>query len=107
MLRPWIGWLTAWSFDRLRLWAEREITPERSRRSAWAEVAVRAGAVVLAVAGPLGAALTALPAVLVPPRAGTPAARRCVRKPPDRTSARAPQALAHLTAPTAAPTPAP
>lgn len=32
--RPLIGWATAWSFDRLRLWAEREQTPEISMRFA-------------------------------------------------------------------------
>jgi hypothetical protein len=32
--RPLIGWATAWSFDRLRLWIERGITPETSRNSA-------------------------------------------------------------------------
>jgi len=29
LLRRLIGWLTAWSFDRLRIWAERGIEPER------------------------------------------------------------------------------
>jgi hypothetical protein len=29
--RPLIGWATAWSFDRLRLWIERGIPPELSR----------------------------------------------------------------------------
>lgn len=28
--RPWIGWATAWSFDRLRLWLEKEQSPESS-----------------------------------------------------------------------------
>lgn len=28
--RPWIGWATAWSFDRLRLWIEQGQTPESS-----------------------------------------------------------------------------
>jgi hypothetical protein len=28
--RPLLGWATAWSFDRLRLWAERSQTPETS-----------------------------------------------------------------------------
>jgi hypothetical protein len=32
--RPLIGWATAWSFDCLRLWAERGIVPEASRRMA-------------------------------------------------------------------------
>ena len=30
--RPLLGWATAWSFDRLRLWLEEEIPPERSLR---------------------------------------------------------------------------
>ncbi|MCW3493681.1 SRPBCC family protein [Microbacterium sp. SSM24] len=29
IVRPLIGWLTAWSFDRLRLWAETGTPPER------------------------------------------------------------------------------
>lgn len=29
--RPLIGWATAWSFDCLRLWAERDVRPEESR----------------------------------------------------------------------------
>src|SRR5207248_2339291 len=29
--RPLLGWATAWSFDRLRLWIEKGITPETSR----------------------------------------------------------------------------
>src|ERR1700680_2652950 len=32
--RPLIGWATAWSFDRLRLWIERGIPPEASRNQA-------------------------------------------------------------------------
>jgi hypothetical protein len=31
LFRPLIGWATAWSFDRLRLWIERGIPPEASR----------------------------------------------------------------------------
>jgi hypothetical protein len=29
LLRPVIGWMTAWSFDRLRIWAETGTAPER------------------------------------------------------------------------------
>jgi hypothetical protein len=32
LFRPLIGWATAWSFDRLRLWLERDIPPEVSMR---------------------------------------------------------------------------
>lgn len=34
LFRPLMGWATAWSFDRLRLWAERGIEPELSGRMA-------------------------------------------------------------------------
>lgn len=34
IFRPVIGWATAWSFDRLRLWIEDGIPPERSMRQA-------------------------------------------------------------------------
>jgi hypothetical protein len=34
VFRPVMGWATAWSFDRLRLWAESEIAPEISMRFA-------------------------------------------------------------------------
>jgi hypothetical protein len=32
VFRPLMGWATAWSFDRLRLWIERDIPPEVSMR---------------------------------------------------------------------------
>jgi hypothetical protein len=31
LFRPLIGWATAWSFDRLRLWVEHDVSPEVSR----------------------------------------------------------------------------
>jgi hypothetical protein len=34
IFRPLIGWATAWGFDRMRLWAERDIAPEISLRFA-------------------------------------------------------------------------
>lgn len=34
VFRPLLGWATAWSFDRLRLWLEREIPPAVSMRQA-------------------------------------------------------------------------
>lgn len=36
IFRPLMGWATAWSFDRLRLWIEKGITPETSREKALA-----------------------------------------------------------------------
>src|ERR1700730_2951309 len=35
IFRPLLGWATAWSFDRLRLWIERGISPEASRDRAF------------------------------------------------------------------------
>ena len=32
LFRPFVGWATAWSFDRLRLWLEDGVSPEASRR---------------------------------------------------------------------------
>lgn len=40
--RPLIGWATAWSFDRLRLWIERGVPPEVSRAHAWIYSVARA-----------------------------------------------------------------
>ncbi|MFB7587320.1 hypothetical protein [Streptomyces sp. NPDC056169] len=109
LFRPLMGWATAWSFDRLRLWCERGITPEHSRNRWLLEAAVR----VLLVAVPI--ALTRLPlglvslyavpltvlglaaAVLVPPSSRAPAARRCLRTPPARS--REPRLLATLEQP--------
>src|SRR5262245_9567802 len=39
VFRPGFGWATAWSFDRLRLWLEDGIPPERSRDLAIAHAA--------------------------------------------------------------------
>jgi hypothetical protein len=43
VFRPLFGWATAWSFDRLRLWLEEGIAPERSRDQALAHVLAVAG----------------------------------------------------------------
>ncbi|MFC8828202.1 hypothetical protein ACFT9I_22980 [Streptomyces sp. NPDC057137] len=102
VFRPLMGWATAWSFDRLRLWCEHGVSPARSLAYAVAELAVR----LLAVVGALGpAVLSGMPAVivlafaalaalllLVPPLPHTPAARRCLRTPPGRPAATAPTA---------------
>ena len=42
-VRPVFGWATAWSFDRLRLWLEEGIAPERARDQALAHAAAVAG----------------------------------------------------------------
>lgn len=41
--RPLIGWATAWSFDRLRLWLERGIDPAHALRLAVAHAVARLG----------------------------------------------------------------
>jgi DoxX-like family len=42
VFRPVLAWATAWSFDRLRLWLERDVSPNAERRSfvthAWAKI---------------------------------------------------------------------
>ena len=43
LFRPLFGWATAWSFDRLRLWLEDGIAPERSRNQAIAHAAAVIG----------------------------------------------------------------
>ncbi|WP_052509813.1 hypothetical protein [Kitasatospora griseola] len=122
LVRPVVGWLTAWSFDRLRLWAERGISPERALWHGLAEVAVRAGAAALAgvvdaavtgqaVAGVLTAGVVLVFSALVPPSPVTPAARRCRRRPRPgargRATARAPRLLAALAPPSDRPAPSP
>ncbi|MFI1995246.1 hypothetical protein [Actinoplanes sp. NPDC020271] len=81
---PLFGWATAWSFDRLRLWLERGVPPERARRHAVAEFVLRATLVVVAIV--TGWWLLAVPAVLLPPHPLTPAARRCRRRPRKETA---------------------
>lgn len=43
VFRPLLGWATAWSFDTVRLWAERDIAPETSRLRAVVNLGVRLG----------------------------------------------------------------
>ncbi|MGW4299914.1 hypothetical protein ACWEHT_09075 [Streptomyces sp. NPDC004646] len=102
LLRPLNVWATAWSFDRLRLWLERGITPERALANWLTELAVRALVLTACVAGlglepmlPLLGPLAPVLAFLCPlllvlvislalfksPLPGTPAARRCLRSP--------------------------
>ncbi|WBB67151.1 SRPBCC family protein [Micromonospora sp. WMMD812] len=104
--RPLFGWATAWSFDRLRLWLEHGVPPERARGNAGWEVALRVLAVTAVgvltppAVGPAGRAVAVLAATVlalaVPPRPHTPAARRCRRRPPDRLAARPPSLLEKL-----------
>jgi hypothetical protein len=43
IFRPLIGWATAWSFDRLRLWLERGIVPEHAMRQTLVHGVARVG----------------------------------------------------------------
>jgi uncharacterized membrane protein YphA (DoxX/SURF4 family) len=45
LFRPLMGWATAWSFDRLRLWLEQGLDPAASRRLAVAHGVARLGLV--------------------------------------------------------------
>ena len=89
LFRPAMGWATAWSFDRLRIWLEDGIPPERSLRRWALDAALRV--VVCAAAGlitpaPVAAAAT-LAVICLPARRSVPSARRCLRRPSDRLSA--------------------
>ncbi|MFJ8789544.1 hypothetical protein [Streptomyces sp. NPDC102462] len=118
LLRPLMGWATAWSFDRLRLWLERGITPERALLNWLAELLVRALVLAAGCAGlgagsfvphfgsfapavaflcPLLLLVAMALALFKAPLPGTPAARRCLRTAPAR--ARAPHLLCSLANP--------
>jgi hypothetical protein len=43
LFRPLIGWATAWSFDRLRLWIDQKVPPRFSRRMALIHATARLG----------------------------------------------------------------
>lgn len=91
VVRPLMGWLTAWSFDRLRLWLEIGIPPESSRNQAIAEVAARIGLVLAASTHSVAAAmLVGVFVVTLPPLPTTPAARRGRRTPRHSAGARPP-----------------
>lgn len=75
---PVFGWATAWSFDRLRLWLEDGVTPERARRNATIELLARAALIAIAV---WTEPWVAILAIALPPHKHTPAARRCQRRP--------------------------
>ncbi|MFJ3854727.1 hypothetical protein ACIPRL_00755 [Streptomyces sp. NPDC090085] len=98
VFRPLMGWATAWSFDRLRLWCERGTPPGRALARAAGECALRLLLTLAALLyAPPAAALAVLAAaLLLPPLPGTPAARRCLRTPPGRTPATAPSLLSTL-----------
>lgn len=82
VFRPLMAWGTAWSFDRLRLWADRGLPPELTAGVAVADAVLRIAVVVLAallVGGPAGAGAALLLGVAVlrlPTLPWAPSARR-------------------------------
>jgi hypothetical protein len=50
LFRPAIGWATAWSFDRLRLWIEKRLSPETARNRALLHAGIMVGSGTTAVA---------------------------------------------------------
>jgi hypothetical protein len=88
LFRPAMGWATAWSFDRLRLWLEDGILPEQSLRrwvmNAGLRTVVCAAAWLLTPK--LFAPLLMLAVIGLPAPRSVPSARRCLRRPPDRLS---------------------
>jgi hypothetical protein len=89
LFRPVMGWATAWSFDRLRLWLERGITPEALLHRWLAERGLRIGLCCIAsrTAPPPAVAAVIILALATPAWPSVPSARRCRRRPPDRLSA--------------------
>jgi len=88
LFRPAMGWATAWSFDRLRLWLEDGILPEQSLRRWVMNAGLRA--VVCSAAWlltpKLFATMLTLAVIGLPAPRSVPSARRCLRRPPDRLS---------------------
>lgn len=110
-LSPLVGWATALSLDRLRLWAESDLDPRYSRNRWFLDVGGRLGGVLGAVGlfrvavtkrspaiAVLGLASAAISCLLKPPWS-VPRARRCLRQAPDERSARAPSTLSGLRMP--------
>jgi hypothetical protein len=92
LFRPVLGWATAWSFDRLRIWLEDGIPPEQSLRRWALDGGLRMAsctAAWLIVPAPLAAVAT-LAIIRRPARRSVPSARRCLRRPPDRLSGTCP-----------------
>ncbi len=85
LFRPLMGWATAWSFDRLRLWLERGVSPEQLLVRAVLDVLWRVALVIgTGWLTPLLGAVTLLGVLVVPVPPGVPSGRRPLRRPPER-----------------------
>ncbi|HJV98559.1 MAG TPA: hypothetical protein VJ617_05640 [Arthrobacter sp.] len=113
VFRPALGWATAISFDRLRLWAESDLDPGDARNRWFADAAARAVGILAAGfllrralkgrdtgTAALGVSV-ALAACMLPAHPSVPRAGRCLRHAPDPRAAHAPSALASLPSPAA------
>lgn len=124
--RPLLGWATAWSFDRLRLWTDEGVDPRTALVAGLAYAGARltcaiaaAGTAVsvarslrpaagsgapatrsIALGSVLAAGLTVAALRLPRPRSA-PDAGRCLRVPPDALSRRTPSSMQQLTDQTA------
>lgn len=113
VIRPALGWATAWSFDRLRLWAEEGVDPATARTAWILDRTARAGGLTGAAlllrryfagsgtyaALPFLAAAAATAVFTIPAHRTVPRAGGCLRQAPDRRAGVAPSALATLPAP--------
>lgn len=111
LIRPALGWATALSFDRLRLWAESDVTPEASLRRWALDTGARTGLLAASCAfayraikkrntlSAVGAATTLVLPLVLKTHWTVPRAGRCLRTAPDQKSATAPSALTTLANP--------
>lgn len=85
MFRPLIGWATAWSFDRLRLWLERDIEPERALAHAAGRSFTRLVALTAICVGlrerSAMRSIVGVAALVAPWPLPVPSASRCLRQP--------------------------
>jgi hypothetical protein len=104
LFRRLLGWATAWSFDRLRLWVDDDVAPESAARRWVVDTGLRLSAVAgagvaLRQGSPAAAVLLVVGAAGAPSLPGVPRARRCLRRPPDAVGRTAPASLDRLAAP--------
>lgn len=108
LVRPLIGAMTAWSFDRLRLWVDTGLPPDVAARRSVLVLAARAlGCVASAMLASRlrtpwqrgAAALLTAVALLAPVPLQRPAAGRALRRAPDRVGTQPPATLAGLRLP--------